>query len=254
MNTKQLWAILLILVSVTGCSRSPSRSAPPTHGTSLLVTMDGSKLGTNGVESIKEALARRLDRFGERGFLVIAQSNAIRISVAVTEPDKIAALTNAFSMPGKIEFRSVHKESDELIAAGKGAPGYERLAEKRKNRGGGPAVNVPRLVKIEPAISGAHLASASVYKDPMTKAPVIMIRFDPGGTAALKNATTDNVDQFLAIVIDGKLVTAPRILEPITGGVASIQGDFTLAEALNLANALETPLALPVTVTVEKVF
>src|SRR6185503_18755620 len=56
----------------------------------------------------------------------------------------------------------------------------------------------------------------------------------------------------LAIVLDGELQSAPRIMGPITGGNGVIQGDYTLKEAYDLAYVLENPLEAPVKVIEER--
>ncbi len=49
-------------------------------------------------------------------------------------------------------------------------------------------------------------------------------------------------------VLDGRLASAPNINEPITGGTASISGRFTQREAFELANVLNNPLDLPLSI------
>jgi SecD/SecF fusion protein len=60
------------------------------------------------------------------------------------------------------------------------------------------------------------------------------------------------VGQRFAIILDGKVVSAPRINEPIAGGNASITGDFSEAQARNLASVLENPLQTPVVIEEER--
>ena len=67
------------------------------------------------------------------------------------------------------------------------------------------------------------------------------------GAQKFGRVTTDNVGKRLAIVLDGKIISAPNINEPITSGNGMISGNFTFQEATDLAlllrsGALPTPL------------
>ena len=68
------------------------------------------------------------------------------------------------------------------------------------------------------------------------------------GAKIFERITSANVDQFLAIMLDGELYSAPRINEPITGGRCQISraGGFPADEAYRLASVLENPLQAPV--------
>jgi hypothetical protein len=66
----------------------------------------------------------------------------------------------------------------------------------------------------------------------------ISINFTDDGTKRLAEVTGKHVGERLAIVIDGKLYSAPRINTPITGGKAEITGNFTKEEARDLATKI----------------
>jgi protein-export membrane protein SecD len=70
------------------------------------------------------------------------------------------------------------------------------------------------------------------------------LTFDTSGTSQFADITQQVVNlpppgNQVAIVLDGLVVSAPRILEPITGGQAQITGTFTQAEANDLARVLQ---------------
>ncbi len=69
--------------------------------------------------------------------------------------------------------------------------------------------------------------------------PIIDMKLTEDGAKRLAEVTRKNVGERLAIVIDGKLYSAPRINSAITGGEAQITGAFTKAEAENLAARLD---------------
>ena len=67
------------------------------------------------------------------------------------------------------------------------------------------------------------------------------------GTSIFEAYTKNNVGAFLGIVIDKVVISAPRVQQPISGGQASIFGNFTQKSAQELAVILQTkPLPFPV--------
>ena len=60
------------------------------------------------------------------------------------------------------------------------------------------------------------------------------------GTKQWAKMTEENVGQFVAVVLDNFVYSAPNVNEPITGGRTSISGNFTIEEAQDLANALKS--------------
>lgn len=100
------------------------------------------------------------------------------------------------------------------------------------------------------AVEGTRINGAAAETPQGTSQWVVTLDFDGEGTRQFAKVTTDLVaksppqNQF-AIVLDGVVVSAPRINEPITGGRAEIEGQFTQDEAQNLANVLRFG-ALPI--------
>ena len=79
----------------------------------------------------------------------------------------------------------------------------------------------------------------------MTNEPIVTFRFDAIGAKRFAEITRENVGRPFAIVLDGKVLSAPVIREPITGGSGQISGNFTAEETVQLA-ALLSAGALPV--------
>ncbi len=74
--------------------------------------------------------------------------------------------------------------------------------------------------------------------------PVVNIRFNGAGTRRFCDITRKNVNKPFAMVLDGEVISAPNINEPICGGQAQISGAFTVQEASDLALLLRAG-ALP---------
>jgi protein-export membrane protein SecD len=68
--------------------------------------------------------------------------------------------------------------------------------------------------------------------------PIVSIEFDETGAELFEKITTENVGEQLAIFLDGELMSAPRINEPISGGSAIISGNFSAEEARDLVRNL----------------
>jgi len=85
----------------------------------------------------------------------------------------------------------------------------------------------------------------------VTNEPEISFELDSEGAKIFEDITREyspkgNKFFHLAIVLDGQLYSAPRIMGPIPGGHGQITGNFDVKEALTLANILENPLEAPV--------
>ena len=78
---------------------------------------------------------------------------------------------------------------------------------------------------------------------------MVNFRFNIRGGQRFGEVTSANVGRPFAIVLDGKVISAPRILGPITGGSGQISGHFTVESANNLAILLRAG-ALPAKLTI----
>ncbi len=86
-----------------------------------------------------------------------------------------------------------------------------------------------------------------------TNEPIVSFRFNSNGARRFATATQQNVGKPFAIVLDNKVISAPRINEPITGGSGQISGIFTVESANNLAILLRAgALPAPLTVVEER--
>lgn len=101
------------------------------------------------------------------------------------------------------------------------------------------------VVAAQPALDGERLADASAAFNPETGAPVVHFRFDTQGAVIFGELTQALVGQPFAIVLDGEVLSAPVIREPILGGSGEISGDFTVEETTTLSALLRAG-ALPV--------
>ena len=98
-------------------------------------------------------------------------------------------------------------------------------------------------------MTGADLRSASVGRDTITSEYVINFTLTDEGTRVFGEHTSSAVGSYLAIVLDGHVISSPVIRDAITSGTGTISGSFTSESANKLALQLRYG-ALPVPLTV----
>jgi preprotein translocase subunit SecD len=109
-----------------------------------------------------------------------------------------------------------------------------------------PWQTVPVYSRVE--VSGEALKDSQADFD-QHNMPVVTTVFDASGARRFAKLTTEHVNERFAIVLDGKVLSAPTIREPIPGGRGQISGGFSLQEAKDLAVLLRSG-ALPAPLTV----
>jgi preprotein translocase subunit SecD len=88
-------------------------------------------------------------------------------------------------------------------------------------------------------LSGEDINNAAANKNPNGTGYVVNLDFKSDGGSKWGKFTAANVQQAVAVVLDGEVMSAPTIQSAITGGSTEISGKFTLPEAQSLANTLK---------------
>lgn len=140
--------------------------------------------------------------------------------------------------PARLDFREVHLTDRPGVNP---LPfGYEIMTLTRES--GDQVTEETLYVSKYPALTGKYVEKANPIQNAVGSYE-ISLNFDSEGAKRFGDITTKLAGQGrLAIVLDGKLYSAPNVNEPITGGRASISGSFTQREAIELANVLNNPL------------
>jgi preprotein translocase subunit SecD len=178
-------------------------------------------------EQALEVIRRRIDLLGTTE-PVIQRQGVGRILVQVPglqDPDQLKKL---LGQTAKLEFRMLASDSG----------GDVDMLPSRD--AGGQRVPVERRI----IVAGEDLIDAQPGFDSRTNEPIVNFRFNLRGAQRFGQATTENVGRPLAIVLDNEVISAPRILQPITGGSGQISGRFTVEQSNNLAILLRSG-ALP---------
>ena len=102
-------------------------------------------------------------------------------------------------------------------------------------------------------MSGENLIDSQPRLDTQTNQPIVSFTLDRLGAQKFGRVTTSSVGQRLAIILDNKVISAPSIREPITGGSGTISGNFTFQEATDLALLLRSgSLPTPINIIEER--
>ncbi len=190
-----------------------------------------------------EIVRRRID---ETGVVdpEIARQGEDRIIVqlpGISDPERIKAL---LGQTAKMTFHLLDAEANP--AAGPAPPGVEFLPLADQ-----PGSKLPVRKHVE--VDGANLTDARAGQNPQTGDWVVNFTFDSIGARRFADTTRANVGKPFAIVLDNKVISAPVIREPITGGRGQISGRFDAKTATDLALLLRAgALPAPLTVVEER--
>jgi protein-export membrane protein SecD len=201
---------------------------------------------TNAVEQSIEIVRRRIDETGVVEPLIARQGqNRILVQLpGVEDPNRIKEL---IGRTARMTFHLL----DETAAPGAGPapPGVMFLRPENPRPGDPEAYPVRRRVEVE----GANLTDARAAQDSRTGEWVVNFTFDSTGARRFAEVTRNNVGRPFAIVLDERVLTAPVIREPITGGRGQISGNFTVRSANDLSVLLRAgALPAPLTVVEER--
>jgi preprotein translocase subunit SecD len=199
----------------------------------------------DAMASATEVVRRRIDELGTREPTIIRQGST-RIVVQVPGLEDPDALKDLLGQTAQLEFKLVDLNAlPENVQAGIAPAGSEIFPYAP----GTPQEGQNEAVRRLGGIRGDSLTGAQAGVDPQTNQNVVNITFDAQGGAKFAKLTTENTGKPFAIILDGKVLSAPNINEPIIGGRAQIMGSFTPESANSLAIALRSG-ALPVPLAV----
>ncbi len=192
------------------------------------------------IEQSIQIVERRVNQLGTVE-PVIQRQGTDRILVQVPGLQDPTRLKELLGKTAKMEFRMVDESvPPDAAAQGRIPPEDELLSE----------VNGQKLViKKQVLVSGGDLSDAQTGFDQRSNEPVVNFKFNSAGARKFAQATTENVGQRFAIVLDNQVISAPVIREPIIGGQGQISGSFTVQSASDLAILLRAG-ALPAPLTV----
>lgn len=195
---------------------------------------------TSAVQQSIEIVRRRIDELGNREASIQRQGED-RILVQVPGLDNPQHLKEMIGKTAKLSFRLLDQTLSPAEArAGRMPIGSEILPSDEEGA-------TEFVVRKQILVSGENLVDAQPSTDSQTNEPVVLFRFDSIGGKRFADVTRVNIGKPFAIVLDGRVVSAPVIRSAILGGSGQISGNFTFQEANDLAillraGALPAPL------------
>jgi preprotein translocase subunit SecD len=186
------------------------------------------------MDSAKDVIGRRI---GDLAEATIIRQGDDRIVVQVPGLEDPEELKKRIGETAKLEFKLV----DEAAIFEDTQKGKARVGSQALPNTDGGFVAVRRLGGIQ----GDQLSGAQQGFDQKTNKPVVNIQFNSEGGQKFARMTQKYVGKPFAIILDGKVISAPTINEPILSGASQISGNFSVESANQLAIALNSG-ALPV--------
>ena len=235
----------------------------------FLSKIEGAKVSTNGsvitlsftpkeVQKIKklaitqaiETIRNRLDQFGLSEPIVARQGkDKILVELAgIKTPQEEQRARELISRAAKLELMAVDEDRNARVynmsEADAAAYGDVILPDAKNPK-------IKYLVHEIPILDGSMLTGANVGFNKNNR-PVIDFKLNSEGAEIFGDFTGKNVGKRLAIVLDGKVFSAPNINERIGGGAGQISGNYTVLEAKDLAIALRSGALLAPIYMLEK--
>ena len=208
-----------------------------------------------------EIIGARINSFGiAEPIIRPIGDNRIEIQLPNVNTKDNPEVVENIKKPARLDFRIVHPTlTPATVPPGEIPPGYEVMTLEQEGQRG-EAYSEELFIKRIPEMGGSDVAESRAQPD-MSGRPEVSLRFTKDGAQRFANVTREIAEGGrasgrlgrLAIVLDGKLYSAPTVKEEISGGNAQISGgSMTDREAINLANVLNNPLDLPLIVREQK--
>lgn len=223
------------------------------------VTMKVDEAGTEALSAYQKSeqltdairiMGDRLDGSGVAEPIIRPKGeDAIEIQMPGLSTKENPEVLASIKKPARLEFRALHpsKYPDSTPADQYPSPyEYEVLTLEQEDSRSGEVSESRLFVKRVPEATGDIVAQAYPFQN-QSGGFEIHLEMTGEGAATLRSVTERMVGDPLAIVLDGKLYSAPTI-QSVLSKSAQISGNFSQREAIDLANVLNNPLALPLRV------
>jgi len=257
-NTNQLRLLIIlavIIASVFVIMNMPITLGLDLQGGSRLVLeayeTGASKVTDDSVSGVVAVIRNRIDALGvtEPTIQRKGRNQVIVELPGIKDPDRAIKVIGDTA---QLEFVEAEwAPGDEKVLPQKKITEYygkgARMDKVKEYRGNEVVSERPIILK-GTVLTGADLKGTWPGIDGYGN-PVVDIEFNSKGAGTFANVTTRNVGKPLAILLDKKIISAPNVREPISGGRAQISGNFTIDEVQDLVVKLKAG-ALPVPVRI----
>lgn len=228
-------------------------------GVAFTLEVDESVAAKFNENTRKEKLEKAIEIIGARvNGLGVAEpiirpvgDTRIEVQLAGVTTKDNPEVINSLKKPARLDFRLVHPYAAPPQEV---PPGYEPMTLDMESRNG-ESYSEELYIKRIPEMNGSAVADSYPVMDEFGRFKIIL-RFTKEGKEQFAQVTKTIADEGqragrlgrLAIVLDGKLYSAPTVREQINSDSAEISGSFSQREAIDLANVLNNPLDLPLSI------
>ena len=200
------------------------------------------------IDKAVDILRDRVDAFGVAEPIIRPKGDdSIEIQMPGISTRDNPDVVKTLAAPARLKFSEVHRRLSPRSLDERPPPGYEILLDEEEDQNGN-LVQIPLFIKKVSIMDGDIIKRAIPRLDEYGN-PYVHIDFTSKGarqfaaqTRRISQENAGNNIGRLAIVLDGKLFSAPTVRDAIEGGTAVIEGSFTQREATELANVLNNPL------------
>ncbi len=180
-----------------------------------------------------EIVRRRVDEIGTNEPNILKRGND-RILVELPGLDDPMRIKSLLGKTANLTFRFVTQNNEDTF-------GVEKISYEN---GSDEALVSKRII-----LNGDNLLDAQPRMNNQSNETVVTFTLDRVGAKRFGKATTNGIGRQLAIILDGKIISAPVIRDSIVSGSGQISGDFTFQSATDLAlllrsGALPAPLEI----------
>lgn len=190
----------------------------------------------SAMQGLRDVIERRVNLFGVKEPLVQTEGSGKeqRLIVELAGVLDFAEATRLIGQTPYLEFAEQKENYEEVLENNR------KVIEAQEGNLENPFNPTP--------LTGRYLERAELSFDSITQESLVQLQFDDEGARLFEELTSKNVGRPLAIFLDGQLLSAPTVQEPISGGKAQITGQFSVQEARQLVQDLNAG-ALPVPIT-----
>ena len=190
-------------------------------------------LKTSSQDQAIEIVRRRVDEVGTNEPNILKRGND-RILVELPGLDDPQRIKSLLGKTANLTFRFVTNDESDRFGV-----------EKLKFEDGLEEATVSKRI----IISGENLLDAQPNMDTQNNQTIVSFTLDRVGAKRFGKATSTGIGKQLAIVLDGKIISAPVVRDTIASGSGQISGGFTFQSATDLAlllrsGALPAPLEI----------
>ena len=223
------------------------------QGSIISLTLTPKEIKKTKQEAVSQAIEtirNRLDQFGLSEPVVAKQGKdkiLVELAGIKSQADEQRA-RELISRAAKLELMAVDEDRNARVynmSESDAAEYGDIILSDAKN----PSIKY--LVREIPILDGGMLTDANMGFDKNNR-PLINFKLNAEGADIFGDFTGKNVGKRLAVVLDGKVYSAPNINERIGGGAGQISGNYTVMEAKDLAIALRSGALLAPIYMMEK--